>query len=234
MSETHRRHIFGLRTLRGLWRGFKARPRLTISVIFGVACYLAAPMVQPMTGSVQALVAWNAGAVLYLLLGWEMMSDADAVRVREHALGQDEGRIAILLLVVLSALAVLVAVGTQVLTLRELHGLDRVVHLGLAALTIVTSWLFTQMLFALHYAHDFYSARMRGAADPLLFPGTPDPVYSDFFHFSCVIGTSAQTADVSFNGSLLRPVGTLHCILAFVFNATLLALCMNLAAGQLG
>jgi uncharacterized membrane protein len=104
---------------------------------------------------------------------------------------------------------------------------------GLAALTVMTSWLFTQVQFAQHYAHDFYMARNRAMPDPLMFPGTPDPGYSDFFHFSCVIGTASQTADISFSGSALRPVGTLHCIVAFFFNATLLALTINLAAGLL-
>jgi uncharacterized membrane protein len=66
-----------------------------------------------------------------------------------------------------------------------------------------------------------------------MFPGTRDPGYADFFHFACVIGAAAQTADISFNGSALRPVGTLHCILSFFFNATLLALSINLAAGLL-
>jgi uncharacterized membrane protein len=89
------------------------------------------------------------------------------------------------------------------------------------------------VLFALHYAHDFYLARIRGEQDPLGFPGTPDPDYSDFFHFACVIGTAAQTADISFNGPAFRPVGTLHCIVAFFFNAALLSLTINLAAGLL-
>ena len=57
-----------------------------------------------------------------------------------------------------------------------------------------------------------------------------EPGYGDFFYFACVIGTSGQTADVVFNGSALRPVGTLHCILAFFFNTTVLALTVNIAA----
>ena len=45
--------------------------------------------------------------------------------------------------------------------------------------------------------------------------------------------TSAQTADISFQGSALRPVGTLHCVVAFFFNASLLALSINVVAGVL-
>jgi uncharacterized membrane protein len=116
---------------------------------------------------------------------------------------------------------------------KDLHGTARGAHLVLALVTIVTSWLFTQVLFALHYAHDFYMARHRQRSDPLDFPGTDDPDYGDFFYFACIIGTSAQTADVSFTDSALRRIGTLHCVLAFFFNATLLALTINVAAGLL-
>jgi uncharacterized membrane protein len=134
---------------------------------------------------------------------------------------------------VLGAVAVLLAVGTQLAQVKDMHGPARGAHMGLAALTVVTSWLFTQVLFALHYAHDFYLARLRGTPDPLQFPGTDEPTYSDFFYFACIIGTSAQTADVSFASTKVRPVGTLHCVLSFFFNAALLALSINLAAGLL-
>src|SRR5437870_1231354 len=70
---TRPRRTFGVRTARGLWRGFRARPRLAISVLFGAASYGLALLAHPLSSSAQVLVAWNAGAVLYLLLGWEMM-----------------------------------------------------------------------------------------------------------------------------------------------------------------
>jgi uncharacterized membrane protein len=216
-----------------LLRGLRARPRLVVAVGVGVAVYLAGRTLLAERTAAITLIAWNTGALLYLLLAWHGMGTTGVQGIRQRAPGQDEGRIAILVLVVLAALAVLLAVGTQLAQVKQLHGRERVAHVSLVALTVLTSWLFTQVLFALHYAHDFYIARIRGAQDPLVFPGTRDPGYSDFFHFACVIGTAAQTADVSFNGPALRPVGTLHCIVAFFFNAALLALTINLAAGLL-
>jgi uncharacterized membrane protein len=72
---------------------------------------------------------------------------------------------------------------------------------------------------------------VRGRPDVLQFPGTADPTYGDFFYFAAVIGTSGQTADVAFTSSKLRRIGVLHCILAFFFNTTVLALTINIAAG---
>ena len=214
-------------------RGLRARPRLLGCGLLGIAIFFAGHVLLGEGTAVMVLIGWNTGALLYLLLASIMMKGTPAQAIRGRAPGQDEGRIAILLMVVLAVLVVLLAVGTQLAQVKDLHGRARALHVSLAALTVVTAWLFTQMLFALHYAHDFYIARVHGMPDPLLFPGTTDPGYADFFHFSCVIGTASQTADISFSGSSLRPVGTLHCIVAFFYNATLLALSINLAAGLL-
>ncbi len=216
-----------------LWPALRARPRLLSSLVIGIAVYVVLDFTGALPGAASTLVAWNAGAILNLLLTWHLARTTDIEAIKRRALTQDQGRVTILTVVVLAAAAVMLAVGTQLTLVKDLHGSARVLHLGLAALTIVSSWLFTQTVFALHYAHDFYLSRLGGAPDPLDFPGTPDPLYADFFHFSCVIGTSAQTADISFEGSSLRPVGTVHCIISFFFNASLLALSINVAAGAM-
>jgi uncharacterized membrane protein len=216
-----------------MWRALRARPRLGWSALAGIAVWLAGPHLLGLHESAWILIGWNTGALLYLVLAWDMTRHTPVQAIRARSADQDEGARAILLLVVLGAVAVLLAVGTQLAQVKDMHGVARGAHMGLAALTVVTSWLFTQVLFALHYAHDFYLARLRGTPDPLQFPGTADPTYADFLYFACIIGTSAQTADVSFATSGVRPVGMLHCVLSFFFNAALLALSINLAAGLL-
>jgi uncharacterized membrane protein len=216
-----------------LWPALRARPRLLGSIAFGGAVYLAALTFSGSHPAACALAGWNAGALLFLALAWHTTHGTHVETIRDRAQAQDEGKLAILALVVIAAGAVLLAVGTQLARTKGLHGTARLWHVLLAVVTVLTSWLFTQVLFALHYAHDFYLARLRGARDPLEFPGTPDPSYGDFFHFSCVIGTSAQTADITFMGSAMRPVGTVHCIVAFFFNASLIALSINVVASSL-
>lgn len=217
-----------------LWGALRVRPRLAGAIAFGIAAFVASAWLPPLGLSARSLVGWNAGALLYLLLAWhEMRGVDDAKLIQSRAVAQDEGRTTILLLVVIAAAAVMLAVGTQLAQVKSLHEGERAWHLGLAGATVLTSWFFTQVLFSLHYAHDFYLARHRGKPEPLSFPGTQDPGYSDFFHFACVIGAAAQTADIAFHGRTLRPVGTLHCVLSFFFNATLLAMAINVAAGLL-
>jgi len=64
----------------------------------------------------------------------------------------------------------------------------------------------------------------------LEFLGTHEPDYADFLYFGIIIGTSAHTADVSLSSRGMRRTGTLHCVLAFFFNTTLLALAINIAS----
>ena len=212
-------------------RLLRSRPRFWVSVCTGVLVVLLLPrewIPQTMT---RALIGWNVGALLYLISAALMMWRADAQLIQRRALLQDEGQGLVLTLVVLASLAVLVAIGSQLAVVRELRGLAKTMHVALAGLTVLSAWFFNQVLFTVHYAHEFYLTRMRQQPDGLLFPGTADPDYLDFFYFACVIGTSAQTADVSFTSSRLRRVGVLHCIFAFFFNTTVLALTINIAAG---
>jgi uncharacterized membrane protein len=213
---------------------FATRPRLWSSLALGLALFLLLPSSLVQHSSTRALMAWNVCALTYLALALHMMWRADKHQIQRRAIGQSEGRWLVLGMMVVAAVAVLVAVGTQISAVHAVKDMGttaKVFHLGLAAITVATSWLFTQTLMASTYAHDFYLARANGRHDGLNFPGTTDPGYGDFFYFACVIGTSGQTADVSFNGADLRPVGTLHCILAFFFNTTVLALTINIAAG---
>jgi uncharacterized membrane protein len=214
-----------------LWPALRARPRLLASVLSGAVAYGLVTAIFSLSRAASVLVAWNVGALLNLALTAHMVWKTDVEAIKRRAITQDQGRTAILAVVLLGTAAVLLAVGSQLALAHDMHGTERIAHVSLALLTVLTSWFFTQTLFALHYAHDFYLARLHESPDPLLFPGTPDPLYPDFLHFAIVIGTAAQTADIAFNGPTLRPVGTLHCIVSFFFNASLLALSINVVAG---
>jgi uncharacterized membrane protein len=125
----------------------------------------------------------------------------------------------------------LVMCTNPLLLYKNMQGGLKYAHIALAALTIVSSWAFTHLMFALHYAHDYYVARAKGLPGGLDFPGESAPDYGDFVYFSFVIGTSGQTADVSFTSKSMRRIGLVHCVLAFAFNTTVLALTINIAAG---
>ncbi len=208
-----------------------AHARLLLCLLLGLASAWLLPQSLAQQGATRAIIGWNVGACLYLALAAHMMFWSSHERMRKRALQHDEGRALVLILVVTAALMCLGAIVAELAVVKGLQGTLRYAHLALAALTIVSSWAFTQVMFALHYAHDYYSTEIHGAHGGLDFPGGHAPDYSDFLYFACVIGTSGQTADVSFSSRKMRRTGLVHCVLAFFFNTTLLALTINIASG---
>jgi uncharacterized membrane protein len=214
-----------------LIRLIMARPRLFFCALFGIATLFLLPASLALHEITRLIIAWNVGACLYLAFAVRMMFWSTHERMRNRALLHDEGRIMVLALVVTSAVMCLGTIVAELAVAKDMHGTLRYAHIALAALTILSSWAFTQVMFALHYAHDYYAAELRGDAGGLLFPGGHAPDYGDFLYFSCVIGTSGQTADVSFTSRTMRRTGLVHCVLAFFFNTTLIALTINIASG---
>jgi len=219
------RHMPGMRVA-------VARPRLFISILCGVALWFVLPaglIPQPVT---RALICWNVGALLYLILAISMMARSTTHHMRARACAQDEGEYVVLAIVACASLATLCAIAIELSAAKDLQGWMKLGHIGLAGLTVLTTWLISQTMFALHYAHDFY----RGKGEHykgMEFPGTDAPDYFDFLYAACIIGTSGQTADVSFNTRTMRRVGLIHSVMAFFFNTILLALTINIAAGLL-
>ena len=208
-----------------------SRPRLLICFIVGVATTLWWPESQASQALTRAIIGWNVGACLYLALVARMMFWSSHERMRTRALQEDEGRIVVLAVVVAAALMCIAAIVAELAAAKDLHGTLRYTHVALAALTIASSWAFTHVMFALHYAHDYYASEIRGEHGGLDFPGGQAPDYADFLYFASVIGTSGQTADVNISSRTMRRTGMVHCVLAFVFNTTLLALTINIASG---
>jgi uncharacterized membrane protein len=209
---------------------FRARPRLWLSLALGSSLYVGLPSAIASQGTTRFLVAWNVASLLYLVLTGIMMRRSNTDRMHARARMQDEGKIVVLTLVIVASVAVLIAIGSQLAAVKDMHGWQRNAHITLAAITVISSWAFTQTMLALHYAHDYYVARLGGGTGGLEFPGTLEPDYADFLYFACVIGTSGQTADVSFSTTRMRRIGLVHCVLAFFFNTTVLALTINIAA----
>lgn len=216
----------------GILRLVRARPRLFIAAAVATVVGLALPASVASHSVTRWLLAWNTGAGLYVVLAAIMMVRSADHKMRRRAQMQDDGRIVILSLVVITTIASLAAIAGELVVVKDMHGFMKGAHIALAGFTVLASWAFIQVMFALHYAHDYYSAVCHQRKPGLQFPEDDAPDYGDFFYFAAVIGTSGQTADVSFVTKPMRRIGTLHCILAYLFNTTVLALLINIGASM--
>jgi len=209
----------------------RARPRLVAATAIAVAVGLLLPRDTFAYSATRWLIAWNTLTVLYVCLASIMMIRSSAHQMCHRARMQDDGQIVILAIVALSAIASLAAIGNELAVVKDLHGAIKTEHIALTGLTVMSSWAFIQITFALHYAHTYYAAADQQRTPGLRFPDDEqNPTYGDFFYFSAIIGTSGQTADVAFTSKPMRRIGTLHCILAYSFNTIVLALLINIAA----
>lgn len=219
-------------------RGLHARPRLWISILFGIAVYAVAGLPGlvglDLSTISRALIGWNAGTTVYLALAWHLMATSDTARMRRRAETQDDGKGMILLLSIAATIASVAAVVGELSAVPDLPDGQKLAHVLLAAVTIPAAWFFVHTAFALHYAHDYYRSDDEPGPAGLDIPDTPKPDYFDFLYFSFILGTAAQTADIAIRSRAMRRICLVHCTLAFFFNTTVLALTINIAASLIG
>jgi uncharacterized membrane protein len=128
----------------------------------------------------------------------------------------DEGAIAPLAFTTAAALASLAAV------VAELGHTPSAYKIALGIGTILLSWTFVHVIFALHYAYEFYADRAQTGG--LVLPGIADPDYWDF------LAMTAQVSDVQITSKAIRRLTTLHGLISFFFNLTVLALTVNIVS----
>lgn len=207
----------------------KARPRLLVAAVTGVALFCLMP--EQWRQMTRVLIAWDSATALYLVLVAWMMSRSTYEKIRCRAALQDEGQMIALTLTTTAALMSLAAIIAELATAKSLAGHGEWQHIALAGATVCLSWAFMQTMFALHYAHEYYGGEDTHKGG-LEFPGHMDrPDYWDFIYYAFVIGTSTATADINITSSTIRRITTLQCVVAFFFNTTILALTVNIGAG---
>jgi uncharacterized membrane protein len=217
------------------FRVIRARPRLLICALLGVAVGLVLP--EHMRPATRALIAWNIAVLLYLVVAARLVARSNHEIVRRRAQFLDEGRLVILLLAIGTACASMGAIILELGPVKNMEGWPKAWHLGLTILTVVDSWLFMHLTFAFHYAHEFYDeARASPEKKPeerggLIFPGGEPPGYVDFLYYAYVIGLASQTADVSTASRGMRVLTAVHGTLAFFYNLAIIGLTVNIASG---
>lgn len=207
----------------------RSRPRLMISVlVFAILFAITSTCEFGWARSI--LLAFDIAACCFLGMSAWMFSHSTTASMRTRAAAEDNDRWSFLFSSIALSAVVLIALFAEL----QAAGKSDAFEIVLAASSLVLSWLFMNTMFALHYAHGYYSvdqseAKHRAALE---FPGGQDPDYWDFAYFAIVIGMTFQVSDVQIGSRHLRRIALMHSVIAFFFNVVILALSVNLIAGK--
>lgn len=205
---------------------------MSLSLAIGVAAGLLIPAGTRVS---HALIGWNVGVWSYLAMMAWMMARADHGHLRRTSQGYAQGAPVVLGLVIAASVASVAAIVAELAWARPGHGSPQAwAHVGLAVSTLIGGWLVLPVVFTLNYASHYYHHRTRPGG--LKFPDDDpnfQPNYVDFLYFSFTLAVAAQTADIAITSRPMRRLVLLQALLSFGFNAAILALAINIAAGLL-
>jgi uncharacterized membrane protein len=177
------------------------------------------------------MLAFDLAAAVFLVSLWPLLQTRDAQGIRAYAMRNDANRALLLTLSVAVSLVVLVSVFSELLEKSS----PKAATVTLIIATLSLAWLFSNTVYALHYAHVFYRQAQGKPAGKdtggLDFPDTKEPNYWDFIYFSFTLGMTFQTSDTAMTTTQMRRIATFHCLAAFVFNLGVLAFTINVLGG---
>jgi uncharacterized membrane protein len=211
-----------LRTLRNKFVLFAA--------ILVAAAALATPAVMrlahdplPDAGFKGFMIGFDLAALFFLLVSAHLIRIDDPKVIRDHAASNDANRTTLLVITAAISAAILGAVAMETIGGDGPGAKTKLLIIA----TLGIAWLFANTIYALHYAHLYYTTPDGG----LEFPGGKPPGYADFVYFSFTLGMTFQTSDVAIEEKRIRDVVTLHSLAAFVFNLGILAFTINVLGG---
>jgi len=166
--------------------------------------------------------AFDLAAAVFLIAVSTLFRNASAERMRRAAQENDANRAVLLGFSGTIMLVILVAVA------KELQGKNDAVAIVLTITTLALAWLFSNMIYTLHYAHLYYVDDPAGKdAKGLDFSSCDEPDYWDFAYFAFTLGMTFQTSDVEITSRRVRKAALGQCMAAFVFNIGVLAFTIN-------
>ena len=198
-----------------------APPRFVLfCLLFPAASVAAAGPLGPGRG---ALAGFSVAAFVFLVSISPLLRQGEADKIRTAAKRNDANRAVLLGITFCTMLVVLTAVA------REVGSKQDIASTILVIVTLVLAWLFSNTIYALHYAHLYYGDDNGQSGDDkgLEFPHCDEPDYWDFIYFSFTLGMTFQTSDVTIASRRMRRIVIGQCLAAFVFNLGVLAFSIN-------
>ncbi len=199
-----------------------APPRFLIFIALFIAGTAAAIPTLGLERGVMA--AFDGAATVFLISLASLFRNGQAAKMRDASRANDANRTFLLGFTALVTLVILIAVGAVVGDSKD--ALAKVLVIA----TLTLAWLFSNVIYALHYAHLFYAEDDGEDAGGMKFEDCDEPDYWDFLYFSVTLGMAFATSDVKISSRRIRRIATGQALAAFVYNLGVIAF----AVGALG
>jgi len=197
-----------------------ARTRLLTSLAVGGVVGVAVSV--PGTWRYGVLLGWITAAAVFIGWIWRSIWPMDADRTAAHAAGENPGRAATDVVVIVAAVASLLSVG---LLLADPG--NKTVQAGLSIAAVALAWGSVHTVFTTRYARLYYEGP-DGGVD---FNQDDRPRYSDFAYLAFTIGMTFQVSDTDLKTQTIRATALRHALLSYLFGAVIIATMINLVAG---
>ena len=176
------------------------------------------------------LIGWDVMALSIIIAVWVSIGGLGSEQTAEFALREDDTRAGTHLLLLGAALVSLVGVALAFLKANQGTHQHEALLEGAGVVTIACSWVLVHTVFALRYAHVYYTDP-KGGIDFKSKVEHPD--YLDFAYTAFTIGMTFQVSDTDITQRAMRHQVFRHALVSFFFGAVILATMVNVLAGLL-
>ena len=194
-------------------------------LFFGIIGIAGAAVACPTLGWVRgSMSAFDLAAIAFMLLCVPLFGHG-AQEMRESAQKNDANRGLLLFIASVVTIVILIAIGSELAQ----KGRPKPLEIGLVIGTLSLIWLFSTLVYTLHYSHMYYKSDGDGQdGGGLSFPDTTEPNYWDFAYFSSCLAMTFQTSDVNITSRTFRRIVIFHTLGAFAFNIGVIAFSINI------
>lgn len=198
-----------------------ARKRFFISLSLGllvglVVGYFGGLLYAPLAG-------WDTAALVFVSSVLITVLRYDAPTTKQHALSENPGRAIADVLLLVTSIASLAAVGVLILRANNAEGPEKAIDIALGLLSVIVSWAVVHTLFMLNYARQYYGDP-EGGID---FNERDKPRYADFAYLAFTVGMTFQVSDTQIQTKSIRASVLRHALLAYIFGTVIIATTIN-------
>ena len=204
------------------------RRRLAISAFVGGS--VGASIAPFVVWELAILVTWDMTAIIFVAWTWLVVGPMDADRTRDFATREDGSRASTRVMLTIASTASLIGVLVALVEASKESGVAKLMFTATGLATVVGSWALVHTLYALRYAHLYYSDQPGGIDFK---NDAQSPAYLDFAYVAFSVGMTFQVSDTDVQSAVIRRTVLKQALLAYLFGTIIVASAINIIAGLL-